>query len=156
MKPLVLTLFGEAYEPEPVKASKTRASKTTKPKKEEEQKVKIDYESNLPTGWQATKHYYSISEVAELYRVNVSKIRYWTNEFALKVRTTQKGDRLYNAQDIDDLNLIYTLVKRRGYTIAGAKAKLKEQKSKLTDEMRLKQELSKLKEQLTALRQQLH
>ncbi len=155
MKPLILTLFGEAYEPEPVKASKSRTSKTPK-KKEEDSKVKIDYESNLPIGWHATKQYYTISEVAELYRVNISKIRYWTKEFAMKVRTTQKGDRLYNAQDIDDLNLIYTLVKRRGYTIAGARAKLKEQKTKLTSEMRLKQELEKLKEQLTTLRDQLH
>ena len=155
MKPLILTLFGEAYEPEPVKASKTRASKTAK-KSEDAPKNKVEYESNLPTGWQATKHYYSISETAELFRVNISKIRYWTKVFSLKVRTTQKGDRLYNAQDIEDLNLIYTLVKRRGYTIAGAKAKLKDQKTKLTYELHLKQELQKLKEQLQTLRQQLH
>jgi len=79
----------------------------------------------LSDDWRAEKAYYTIGEVAALFGAPVSQIRFWTNEFALKVRTTSKGDRLYNGVAIARLRAIHRLLRDRGFTIAGAKAELK-------------------------------
>ncbi|MCB0507738.1 MAG: MerR family transcriptional regulator [Chitinophagales bacterium] len=73
------------------------------------------------------KLYYSISEVAKQFGVATSLIRFWETEFdILKPRKTQKGNRLYTKKDIENFRLIYHLVKEKGYTLDGAKKKLKE------------------------------
>ena len=72
------------------------------------------------------KQYQTIGEVAKLFELNTSHIRFWTKEFNIKVRTTRKGDRLYTRQQIEELKTIYHLVKEKGFTIPGAKTKLKE------------------------------
>jgi DNA-binding transcriptional MerR regulator len=72
------------------------------------------------------KLYYSIGEVAEQLQVNASMIRYWENEFdILKPRKNAKGNRLFTKEDIQNLKLIYHLVKEKGYTLDGAKSYLK-------------------------------
>jgi len=83
----------------------------------------------LQAGWQPEKQYYSIGEVARLFDLRASNIRFWTTEFKLKVRTNRKGDRLYTAAHIQTLRAIYFLVKEKGYTLGGAKAKLQETKA---------------------------
>ena len=75
------------------------------------------------------KLYYSIGEVAEMFSVNTSHIRYWEKEFdIIKPKKNKKGNRFFTKDDIDNFHLIYHLVKERGMTLSGAKLKLKENK----------------------------
>jgi DNA-binding transcriptional MerR regulator len=74
------------------------------------------------------KQYYTIGETAKKFKVNTSHIRFWTQQFNLKVRTNRKGDRLYSPYNIKQLLEIHQLVKIEGFTITGAKAKLKAMK----------------------------
>ncbi len=102
------------------------------------------------------KQYYSIGEVADMFKVKTSHIRFWTTEFNLKVRTTRKGDRLYNIDQIKELRAIHHLVKERGFTLAGAKAKLKEEKKKIeVESVDLKKSLQHLRAKLVAIKNQL-
>ena len=75
------------------------------------------------------KRYYSIGEVAKAFDVNTSLIRFWEKEFdVLKPRKNAKGNRMFTPDDIKNLQLIYHLVKERGYTLDGAKDYLKKAK----------------------------
>jgi DNA-binding transcriptional MerR regulator len=68
------------------------------------------------------KQYYSIGEVASMFNVNTSLIRYWENEFdILDPRKNRKGDRFFKPSDIKNLQLIHDLLRRRKFTIEGAK-----------------------------------
>jgi DNA-binding transcriptional MerR regulator len=83
------------------------------------------------------KRYYSIGEVAELYNVSSSLIRYWENEFpSLKPHKNSKGDRRFTPDNLEELNSIYHLVKERGFTLDGARTELElmdEKKRKKSD-----------------------
>lgn len=73
------------------------------------------------------KIYYSISEVATLFQVNPSLIRFWEKEFdILKPQKNKKGNRLFTAADIENLRVIHHLVRERGFTLEGARNQLKE------------------------------
>ena len=73
------------------------------------------------------KLYYSIGEVAEMFNVNASLIRFWEKEFdIIKPKKNKKGNRFFTMQDIDNIQLIYHLVKERGLTLNGAKKKLRD------------------------------
>jgi DNA-binding transcriptional MerR regulator len=75
------------------------------------------------------KQYYSIGEVATMFSVNTSLIRYWENEFdILEPRKNRKGDRFFKPSDVKNLQLIYDLLRRRKFTIEGAKDYLKKEK----------------------------
>ena len=124
------------------------APKKKKPKAEGENII-------LPEDWQGDKQYYSIGEVADLFKVNTSHIRFWTNEFKLKVRTTRKGDRLFTPEQIRELRAIHHLVKERGFTLSGARAKLKEQNSVDVQTVDLKQSLLQLRNKLIIIKDQL-
>ena len=77
---------------------------------------------NLPD-----KRYYKIGEVAKAFDVNTSLIRFWENEFdVLKPKKNKKGNRLFTPEDLENLKMIYFLVKEKGFTLEGAKKKLKE------------------------------
>ena len=92
------------------------------------------------------KQYYSISEVAEWFKVNTSLIRYWENEFdILKPRKTRKGDRLFRPEDVKNIHLIYFLLRQRKFSIEGAKQFLKENKKKADVQMVLIQSLTKFR-----------
>ncbi|MFN5785622.1 MAG: MerR family transcriptional regulator [Flavobacteriia bacterium] len=76
---------------------------------------------------QLTKLYYSIGEVAELFSVNTSLIRFWEKEFAIiQPKKSKKGNRMFTVRDIENFNKIYHLVKTNGYTLEGAKKALKD------------------------------
>ena len=76
------------------------------------------------------KLYHSIGEVATAFDVSTSLIRFWEKEFdVLKPRKNKKGDRLFTQEDIKNLHIIFHLLKERGFTIEGAKKKLKENKN---------------------------
>lgn len=75
------------------------------------------------------KQYYSIGEVAAMFRENQSLIRYWETEFdILEPRKNRKGDRFFRPVDIKNLVLIYDLLRRRKFTIEGAREFLKKNK----------------------------
>ncbi len=105
--------------------------------------------------WDLDKNYYTIGEVARLFSVNTSHIRFWTNEFKLKPRTNRKGDRLYSPKDIAELRLIYHLVKEKKHTIKGAREKLKVQKEGVGQQVDLKEALTGLKKILVDIKEQL-
>ncbi len=73
------------------------------------------------------KLYYRIGEVAELFKVNTSLIRFYEKEFSIiKPHRNKKGNRLFTQNDVDNFHKIFHLIKEKGYTLEGAKAKLKE------------------------------
>lgn len=80
------------------------------------------------------KLYYSISEVAEMFDVNMSLIRFWEKEFpVLQPKKNNRGTRYYSPKEIEKLDRIYELVKLEGYTLEGAKKAFKTKKSTLKD-----------------------
>ena len=91
------------------------------------------------------KQYYSIGEVSKWFRVNQSLIRYWETEFdILQPRKNRKGDRFFRPVDIKNLVLIYDLLRRRKFTIEGAKDYLKKNK-KAEEKFAMMQSLEKIK-----------
>ena len=75
------------------------------------------------------KLYFSIGEVAQQFGLNESTLRFWEKEFdEISPRKTKKGTRYYRQEDIEQIRLIYHLVKERGMTLSGARRKLKEKR----------------------------
>jgi DNA-binding transcriptional MerR regulator len=73
-----------------------------------------------------TKLYYTIGEVADMFQVNTSLIRFWEKEFSIiQPKKNKKGNRLFTPKDITNFDRIYELVKVKGYTLEGAKKALK-------------------------------
>jgi len=82
--------------------------------------------------------YYSIGEVAKMFNVNTSLIRYWEKEFdILKPQKNNKGNRLFTNEDVKNLHIIYHLLKDKGYTIEGARMQLSESFDSLSRETEL-------------------
>ena len=72
---------------------------------------------------------FSIREVADMFHVNATLLRYWEKEFdSIRPSKSEKGTRQYSEEDIEAIRLVYRLVKEQGLTIAGAKQKLKNNK----------------------------
>jgi DNA-binding transcriptional MerR regulator len=91
------------------------------------------------------KQYYSIGEVSKWFRVNQSLIRYWETEFdILEPRKNRKGDRFFRPVDVKNLVLIHDLLRRRKFTIEGAKDFLKKNK-KPDEKFAMIQSLEKIK-----------
>lgn len=102
------------------------------------------------------KLYYTIGEVSELFEVNASLIRFWEKEFdILKPKKNKKGNRLFTPQDIDNLRLIYHLVKERGYTLQGAKDKLKDNREDVINKAEIVNSLQQIRGFLLELRDQI-
>jgi DNA-binding transcriptional MerR regulator len=98
------------------------------------------------------KQYYSIGEVAVWFRVNQSLLRYWESEFdILQPRKNRKGDRFFRPVDVKNLQLIYDLLRRRKFTIEGAKDYLKKTK-KSEEKFTMIQSLEKIKSFLNELK----
>ncbi len=102
------------------------------------------------------KLYYGIGEVAKAFGVNTSLIRFWEKEFdVLKPKKNAKGNRKFTPQDIKNLQLIYHLVKERGFTLDGAKTHLKESKQKTLANFEIIQKLERVKSELIKIKEQL-
>ncbi len=98
------------------------------------------------------KSYYSIGDVAGMFKLNVSLIRYWENEFEiLKPKKNAKGDRYFRPEDVKNLKLIYHLLRERKYTIEGAKEFLRTNK-KASEKFETIKSLQKLKSFLLELK----
>ncbi len=102
------------------------------------------------------KRYYSIGEVARAFNVNASLIRFWDKEFdILKPKKNAKGNRLFTPEDVKNLQLIYHLVKERGFTLDGARTHLKNGQKKTLDKFEIIAKLEGIKAQLQAMKEQL-
>ena len=98
------------------------------------------------------KLYYNIGEISKAFNVNPSLLRFWEKEFdILNPKKTIKGTRKYNSVDIKNLKLIYNLLKVRGFTIEGAKEKLKTESKKIE----IVQKLEKIKYKLEIIEKEL-
>lgn len=102
------------------------------------------------------KIFYPIGEVAEMFNVNTSLIRFWEKEFdIIKPRKNKKGNRLFTKSDIDNFRVIFHLVKERGYTLEGAKKKLRENKDDTLQTVEIVKSLNKIKDFLLDIKEEL-
>ncbi|MCD8044598.1 MAG: MerR family transcriptional regulator [Tannerellaceae bacterium] len=100
------------------------------------------------------KLYFSISEVAQMFHVNESTLRFWEKEFDnIRPRKTAKGTRFYKQEDIEAVRLIYYLVKEKGMTLAGARQRLKDNKETTIKQADIVNRLKQIKEELIDLRE---
>lgn len=100
----------------------------------------------------AGKFYYSIGEVAAMFDVNTSTIRYWEKEFdVLRPRKNKKGNRLFTQRDVRYVHVIHQLLKVKGYTLAGAKHALKDKFSDYEERIILLETLDRTKDFLLGL-----
>ena len=103
-----------------------------------------------------TKLFYSIGEVAEMFKVNTSHIRFWEKEFdIIKPQKNKKGNRQFTKEDIDNFYLIFHLVKERGFTLEGAKMKLKQNKEETVNHIEIVKSLNKIKDFLLEMKKEL-
>ena len=102
------------------------------------------------------KKYFTIGEVAEELDVATSLIRFWESEFdIIKPKKNRKGNRQFTKEDIENVKLIFHLVKERGFTLQGAKDLLKNNTNDIKDKMTLVDSLKKVRAFLTELNNQL-
>ena len=105
---------------------------------------------------QSLKVYYSIGEVADMFQVNTSLIRFWEKEFdIIKPHKNKKGNRQFTKADIDNLHLIYHMVKEKGMTLKGAQMRVSEQKAETEANLEVVQRLQAIKEELILSKAQL-
>lgn len=103
------------------------------------------------------KLYYRIGELAEMFKVNASLIRFYEKEFdIIKPHRNKKGNRMFTQNDVDHFHSIFHLIKEKGYTLEGAKLQLRgkravidsSQDEVLRSLLRMKRFLLELREQL--------
>jgi DNA-binding transcriptional MerR regulator len=100
-----------------------------------------------------TKRYYSISEVAQMFEMNISKLRFWEEQFpSLNPKRDRSGDRKYTQEDINHLREIVDLVESQGYTIEGAKRALETKKKRKHETQVIIDKLEEIKKFMKALR----
>ena len=103
------------------------------------------------------KLYYSIGEVAEIFNVAPSLIRFWESEFdIIKPKKNRKGNRQFTREDIDNVRTIYHLVKEKGFTLQGAKEMLRNDSQAVKDKMEMLESLRSVRKFLVELRDKLH
>jgi DNA-binding transcriptional MerR regulator len=99
------------------------------------------------------KLYYSISEVAGKFDLAPSALRFWEKEFdTIKPFKNNKGNRYYTQQDIEHIALINHLVKERGMTLKGAKAKIKENRDEVAHNYEIVQKLQEIRQYLLEIK----
>jgi DNA-binding transcriptional MerR regulator len=102
------------------------------------------------------KLFYTIGEVAAMFNVNTSLIRFWEKEFdIIKPQKNKKGNRLFTRQDIENFQIIYHLVKERGMTLKGAKKKLKDNREDTLYDFELIRSLNSLRQMLLEIKEEM-
>lgn len=105
---------------------------------------------------ESLKLYYSIGEVADMFGVNTSLIRFWEKEFdVIKPHKNKKGNRQFTKADVDNFHLIYHLVKEKGMTLKGAQQQLKNRKDEIELHFEVIKRLKGIKEELLSIKSQL-
>jgi DNA-binding transcriptional MerR regulator len=103
-----------------------------------------------------TKRYYTMGEVTEMFNVNASQIRFYEKEFEiLQPKKNKKGNRLFTPEDVENLKIIFHLVKDKGYTLQGAREYLKNNKSEVKENQKVIDSLERLKNFLLEVKEQL-
>lgn len=103
------------------------------------------------------KLYYTIGEVADMFNVNTSLIRFWEREFdIIKPKKNKKGNRLFTKEDIDNFHIIYHLVKERGMTLKGAQKKLKDNREDTVNNLEVIKSLNNIKKLLLDIREEMN
>src|SRR5690606_34835350 len=103
-----------------------------------------------------SKLYYSMGEVSEMFEVNPSMIRFYEKEFdILQPKKNAKGNRLFRPEDIDNLKVIFNLIKDKGFTLQGAKEYMKNNKNEVLENQKVIDSLEKLKSFMIKLNEQL-
>ena len=106
----------------------------------------------------ADKLFYSMGEVAEMFDVNTSLIRHWESQFSiLRPKRNKKGNRLFSPEDVENLKMIYHLVKERGMTLEGAKKALRKAPSEsgVDRDAELMERLQRIRARLVEVREDL-
>ncbi|MCC5921135.1 MAG: MerR family transcriptional regulator [Cyclobacteriaceae bacterium] len=99
------------------------------------------------------KKYFTIGEVAEQFGVATSLIRFWESEFdIIKPKKNRKGNRQFTKEDIQNVKLIYHLVKEKGFTLQGAKDFIKNNKDETMNQIEMIDSLKKLRSFLKEIR----
>ena len=102
------------------------------------------------------KLFFTIGEVARMFKLNTSHIRFWEKQFdILKPKKNKKGNRLFTKEDVDNLHTIYHLVKERGFTLNGAKQKLKQNKDEVIHSIEIVKSLKKIQGFLVEVKESL-
>ncbi len=103
-----------------------------------------------------TKIYYSIKEVAEMMNVSESLLRYWESEFPhLRPKTTGNRVRQYTQKDINQIKIIYNLVKVRGFKLAAARKMIQANRAGANKSQEVIDSLISVRDQLKELKKQL-
>lgn len=99
------------------------------------------------------KLFYSIGEVAGMLGEQTSAVRYWEKEFdIIKPQKNKKGNRLFTAEDVENLKMIHYLLKEKGMTIAGVKKKMSENPDDLRKTHEVIESLKKIRGMLVTIR----
>ncbi len=102
------------------------------------------------------KRYYTIGEVAEIFDIKASVIRFWETEFDfLNPHKTAKGDRRFTKANLEQLQLIHHLVKERGFTLEGARKEITHRKTEISERLAQIDRLKTVKKRLAELREKL-
>jgi len=102
------------------------------------------------------KLFYTIGQVAEMFKVNTSLIRFWEKEFdIINPNKNKKGNRLFTKTDIENFHIIFHLVKERGMTLRGAKQKLKENKEDTINNFKVISTLKDIKKLLLDIKNEI-
>lgn len=100
------------------------------------------------------KLYYTIGEVASMFDVNTSLIRFWEKSFdIIKPKKNKKGNRLFTKEDIENFHLIYYLVKEQGMTLQGAQKRIKENREGTVNTFDIVKSLTEIKEMLLEVKE---
>lgn len=99
------------------------------------------------------KLYYSITEVADMFGVNASLLRFWEKEFPqIAPKTANRGVRQYRKEDVETVRLIYHLVKEKGMTLPGARQKLKDNKEATVRNFEIISRLREIRAELVGMK----
>jgi len=103
------------------------------------------------------KKYYSIGEVADMFDVATSLIRYWEGEFdIIRPKKDKKGNRRFTKEDIAQIRLIYHLVKEKGYTLQGAQEIIKQDRHQVAEKAQMVSKLKEIRHFLIEIRDNLN
>jgi DNA-binding transcriptional MerR regulator len=103
-----------------------------------------------------SKLYYTMGEVTAMFEVNASQIRFYEREFdILQPKKNKKGNRLFTPEDVENLKIIFNLVKDKGHTLQGAKDFLRSNKDEAKENQKVIDSLERVKQFLLEVKEQL-
>ncbi len=103
------------------------------------------------------KLYYSISEVAQMFNVTETLLRFWEKEFPnISPRKAGRGIRQYSKEDVEEVRLVHHLVKERGMTLQGARDAMKRDKGSTNKQVEIIERLKSIRDELQAINRELN